>query len=254
MFATCLVEYHDTQVGKDLVKVYERNDIPCSLPEGTTCCGAPYLHQGNVDAFEKAARSNVTALAQSIRSAQAEGLDPAVVVPQPTCGYVLKFDYKDYLGGADAELVAEHTYDTSEYLMKVHKERKAEGGGLDMDFAGKVPATTTYHAPCHLRAQNVGLRSRDLMKLTGTKLTVVAECSGVDGTWGLRETNVAIARGVAKKMANTIEKADSEALTGDCSLANGGIARKPGGSRFTRCPLSLGRTDWIHNESTPHPR
>lgn len=228
VFATCLVEYHDTQVGKDLVKVYERNDIPCSLPEGTACCGAPYLHQGNVDAFEKAARSNVTALAQSIRSAQAKGLDPAVVVPQPTCGYVLKYDYKDYLGGADAELVAEHTYDASEYLMKVHKERKAEGGGLDLDFTGEVPATTTYHAPCHLRAQNVGLKSRDLMKLTGTKLTVVAECSGVDGTWGLRETNVAIARGVAKKLANAIDKADSEALTGDCSLANGGIVLETG--------------------------
>jgi Fe-S oxidoreductase len=237
VFATCLVEYHDTQVGKDLVRVYERNDIPCSLPDGVSCCGAPYLHQGNVDAFERAGRANVTALARSIREAVANGLDPAIVVPQPTCGYVLKYDYKDYIGGSDAELVAEHTYDASEYLMKVHREGKAEGHGLDVQFDGEVPATTTYHAPCHLRAQNVGLKSRDLMKLTGTKLVVVAECSGVDGTWGLRESNVTIARSVAKKLAKSIDKADSEALTGDCSLANGGIVLETG--RMPVHPLSF---------------
>ena len=75
------------------------------------------------------------------------------------------------------------------------------------------------------------------MKLTGTKLTVVAECSGIDGTWGLRESNVEIARGVAKKMADAITKADSEAVAGDCSLANGGIVLETG--RTPVHPLSF---------------
>lgn len=228
VFATCQVEYSDTQVGKDLVRVYERNGIGCSLPEGASCCGAPQLHQGDMDGFIETGRRNVTALANAIRAQQAAGNDPAVVVPQPTCSYVLKFDYPDYVTGPDASLVAEHTYDAAEYLMKVHRDRKADGGGLDTDFSGDIPATTTYHAPCHLRAQNVGLKSRDLMKLTGTKLTVVAECSGIDGTWGLRATNVSIARGVAKKMATAIDKAGSEAVAGDCSLANGGIELETG--------------------------
>jgi Fe-S oxidoreductase len=150
-------------------------------------------------------------------------------VPQPTCGYVLKKDYVDYVGGPDAQLVAEHTYDAAEYLMKVHREDKDAGGeGLDTDFTGEVPATTTYHAPCHLRAQNIGLKSRDLLKLTGTKITLVAECSGIDGTWGLREENLELSRKVASKMAAAIEKADSEAVAGDCSLANGGIVLETG--------------------------
>lgn len=238
VFATCLVEYQDTQVGKDLVRVYERNGLPCQLPEGTQCCGAPLLHQGDVEGFVAAGEKNIAALAASIRKVEAAGGEAAIVVPQPTCGYVLKYDYKDYVGGPDAELVASRTYDASEYLMAVHKERKADGGvGLDTEFTGDVPATTTYHAPCHLRAQNVGLKSRDLMKLTGTKLTVVAECSGIDGTWGLRESNVEIARGVAKKMADAITKADSEAVAGDCSLANGGIVLETG--RTPVHPLSF---------------
>ena len=238
VFPTCLVEYQDTRVGKDLVGVFEHNGIACEVPEGQVCCGAPVLHQGDVEGFTKAARKNIALLARWIRTQRGRGEEPAVVVPQPTCGYILKKDYLDYVGGPDAELVAAHTYDAAEYLMKVHKDDKDAGGeGLDREFAGHVPETTTYHAPCHLRAQNVGLKSRDLMKLTGTKITLVAECSGIDGTWGLRESNVTIARGVATKMADAIKKADSEAVAGDCSLANGGIVLETGAQPVH--PLSL---------------
>ena len=234
VFPTCLVEYQDTIVGKDLVRVYERNGIECQLPEGQVCCGAPALHQGDVEGFRANAEKNIAVLSSALRAAAGHGEDLAIVVPQPTCGYILKKDYVDYVGGADAELVAAHTHDASEYLVAFHK---AEGTQLDTDFAGTVPATTTYHAPCHLRAQNVGLKSRDLMKLTGTKITVVAECSGIDGTWGLRAENLEISRKVATKMANDITRANGEAVAGDCSLANGGIVLETG--RQPQHPLSL---------------
>jgi Fe-S oxidoreductase len=64
-----------------------------------------------------------------------------VVSWKEPCGYVLKSDYIVYVGGPDAELVAERTYDAAEYLMRVHK---AEGTTLDTDFGGHVPATVTY--------------------------------------------------------------------------------------------------------------
>ena len=177
-----------------------------------------------------------TRLARLARQAHvaARGEEPAVVVAQPTCSYVLKFDYPDYLGGEDADLVAAHTYDAAEYLWQVHK---GEGPGLDREFPGEVPAEVTYHAPCHLRAQNVGLKSRDLLKLTGAKVTVVAECSGIDGGWGLREVNYPASRKVAAKMAKAIDKAGGDAVAGDCHLANGGIVQETG--RTPVHPLSL---------------
>ena len=233
VFPTCIVEYQNPQVGKDLVRVYERNGISCSVPSGQVCCGAPWLHSGDVDNFTEQGRKNVAVLAGAIREAQAKGDDPAVVVPQPTCGYVLKHDYTDYIGGEDAELVAAHTYDTSEYLMKVHK---GEGTELDRDFPGEVPAEVTYHAPCHLRAQNIGLKSRDLVKLTGAKIKVVAECSGIDGTWGYRRDNYEMSRKVARKMATAIERAGGDVVVGDCHLANGGIVQETG--REPQHPLS----------------
>ncbi len=225
LFPTCQVEYQNVGIGQDLVKVCEHNSVECRLPEGQVCCGAPHLHQGNVEAFVEQARTNISVLAAAIKAADAVGDHLEVIVPQPTCGYVLKKDYVDYVGGPDARLVADRTKDAAEYLVALHK---AENTSLDTEFTGEVPATVTYHAPCHLRAQNIGLRSRDLMKLTGAKVSVVAECSGIDGTWGLRAENLDISRKVARKMAEAIERADSEIVTGDCSLANGGIALETG--------------------------
>jgi Fe-S oxidoreductase len=225
LFPTCLVEYQNVGVGHDTVKVYERNGIECTLPAGMACCGAPSLHQGDVETFRDQAGKNVRILADTVRAAESAGDDLHIVVPQPTCGYILKNDYPDYIGGADAALVASHTRDVAEYLWELHK---GEATSLDTDFAGHVPATTTYHAPCHLRAQNIGLKSRDVLKLTGTKITLVAECSGIDGTWGLRAENLEIARGVAQKMAAAVDRANSDAVAGDCSLANGGIVLETG--------------------------
>jgi glycerol-3-phosphate dehydrogenase subunit C len=228
VFPTCLVEYQTPQVGKDLVRVYERNRIECSVAEGAGCCGAPFLHSGDIDAFTRAAVRNVAALAERVRA----GDD--IVVPQPTCSYVLKKDYVDYVGGPDARLVAEHTFDSSEYLMKVHK---AEGTSLDTEFTGDVPENVTYHTPCHLRAQNIGLKSRDLMKLTGTKIKLVQQCSGIDGMWGLRAENLELSKQVGSKLGEEIRNAGGDVVAGDCHLANGVIVEETG--RTPQHPLSV---------------
>jgi Fe-S oxidoreductase len=231
VFPTCLVEYQETRIGKDLVHVYERNGIECSVSEAG-CCGAPWLHAGDIQHFTKVAEQNVKVLAAEVR----RGTE--IVVPQPTCGYVLKKDYLDYVGGPDAELVAANTYDAAEYLMKVHK---TEGSELDTNFTGIVPENVTYHTACHLRAQNIGFKSRDLMKLTGAKVKLVQQCSGIDGMWGLRSENEQISIPIAKKLADQIEKAGGgqpgNVVTGDCNLANTAIAEQTGAKAIH--PISM---------------
>jgi len=217
VFPTCLVEYHAPAVGRDLVRVYERNGVECVVAY-PGCCGAPYLHSGDIERFEKAAVANVKALA----AVAGDGTD--IVVPQPTCAYVLKRDYVDYAPGSDAQLVAEHTYDAAEYLMKLHKD----GSSLDLAFPGDVPRTITYHTPCHLRAQNIGLKSRDLMKLTGARITLVQQCSGIDGWWGLREENAELSLAVSAKLGDEVSGTDGEVVAGDCHLANTAITEQTG--------------------------
>ena len=219
IFPTCLVEYQEPRIGHDMVKVYEHNGISCTLSSSTNCCGAPYLHSGDMDTFTKVAAKNVLALVKDVRA----GKD--IVVPQPTCSYILKKDYVDYVGGPDAKLVSEHTYDAAEYLMLIHT---TEGKSLDTNFKGIIPETVTYHTPCHLRAQNIGLKSRDLMKLTGAKIKLVQQCSGIDGMWGLRAENAQLSIPIAEKLGKMITEANGDVVTGDCHLANTAINEQTG--------------------------
>ena len=209
------------------MKVYERNGIECTNTNAG-CCGAPWLHSGNVKEFTKVAEKNIKTLAAEVRA----GTD--IVVPQPTCSYIIKKDYLDYVGGPDAELVAEHTYDAAEYLMVVHK---GDDTSLDTDFTGELLGEITYHTPCHLRAQNIGFKSRDLMKLTGAKVKLVQQCSGVDGMWGFRAGNEDISIPIAKKLGDQITKAGGDAVAGDCHLANTAIVEQTG--REARHPLQI---------------
>ena len=159
VFPGCLVEYRSTQVGHDLVEVYERNGIECANA-AAGCCGAPWLHNGHVDQFAWVATANVRSLARQIRDGGAD-----IIVAEPTCGHVVKHEYVrhvDERSRGDAELVAQHTFDASEYLMRLHAE-----GRLDTDFGGAVPERITYVPAAHLLAQRIGEPARELLELTG---------------------------------------------------------------------------------------
>ncbi len=172
----------------------------------------PYLDAGDITGFTKNAKKNVEILSDQI----GKGFD--IVVPQPTCGYVLKKDYVDYLGTKEAQIVADNTYDVSEYLMKQHKIDP-----LDKNFEGQTFESITWHQPCHYGAQNMGPQSSHLMKLTGAKVAMTNKCSAIDGTWGLRAENVDMAKKIAKPLMDFVEKKDSELIAGDCNLANTAI-------------------------------
>lgn len=223
VFATCLVEYHDVPVGRDLVRVYERNGIECALA-AAGCCGVPWLDAGDVEHFTAVVDQNVGILADAIRAGGGD-----IVVPEPTCSYVVKREYPrhcDPRRRADAELVAEHTFDAVEYLMKIHRQDDTR---LDTDFTGEVPEQVTYHAACHLRAQGTGTTSRDLLELVGAHVEVVDECAGIGGLWGLRSENEALATSAASQLAAQVEAGRPGAIVaGNCSLANAAIAEQTG--------------------------
>jgi Fe-S oxidoreductase len=228
VFPTCVIEYQRPAIGRDLVKVYEHNGVGCSLVEGARCCGAPWLHAGDHTRFEAQARANLGPL----RAAVAAGRD--IVVAQPTCGYVLKHDYPEHLRDAAADEVAARTFDATEYLWRLHK---SETGELVTVFPGHVPESIAYHAPCHLQAQRIGLRSRDLLRLTGAKVTAITKCSGIDGTWGYRAEHYEEARQVARPLAGAVTGSGAEVVAGDCALANGAIEEETG--RVPRHPLEV---------------
>jgi Fe-S oxidoreductase len=99
-----------------------------------------------------------------------------------------------------------------------HIHAVAKAGHLQRAFANPL-GKVAYHAPCHLRHQNIGFKSRDLLRWAGGDVTLVDACSGVDGTWGMQKRFHDESLKVASKMLERISAAEPDHVSTDCPLA-----------------------------------
>jgi len=125
----------------------------------------------------------------------------AILTAVPSCTLMFKQETAaDVSRRPGGQAVAEAMFDPFEYLVLRHKD-----GMLKTDFKqplGKV----SYHVPCHLRVQNMGQKTRELLEMIpATKVTTVERCAGHDGTWGVKseyfEHSMKIGRPVFRQMA-----------------------------------------------------
>jgi glycerol-3-phosphate dehydrogenase subunit C len=206
LFVTCSVDFNDPATGKATVAVLERNGVNVSLP-AQRCCGMPYLDGGAVKEAKALISDNVKSLAEEVR----QGRD--IVVPGPTCSYMLKQEYPWLDGSEDANLVASHTRDLFEYLAGLHA-----AGRLDTRFP-HAPAKIAYQLPCHLKAQNMGTKSADLLRLTGATVETIERCSAVDGTWGMKKEYFELSMKLAAPLFKDVREAEATRVATDCPLA-----------------------------------
>jgi Fe-S oxidoreductase len=228
LFWTCYVNWNDPEIGKACVRVLDKNDVAIAAPP-QVCCGMPSLDQGNVDAFLERARENVAALKPHVDAGR------TIVVPQPTCGYVLKSEYVNLLGGDDAKAVAAKTMDICEYLMKLEGE-----GKLDKSFppTEKGQGPVSYHLPCHLQAQNIGYKSRDVMRLIPkTRVILNEKCTAHDGTWAMKKEHFHDSLRLGKKCFDQVEESEPRVVASDCPLA--GIQIQQGTGRRVWHPIQI---------------
>ncbi|MFQ5991301.1 MAG: heterodisulfide reductase-related iron-sulfur binding cluster [Nitrospiraceae bacterium] len=206
LFASCMVNYQATDVGKAAVQVLERNGVEVAVPE-QQCCGMPSFDIGDTGSIVKAAKANLA----SLRSWLDAGYD--VVSPVPSCSLMLKREYPSLLPGDDAKNLSERTFDICEYLMRLKRS-----GSLVTDFPHN-PGRVVYQIPCHLRDQNIGFKSKDLMELTGAQVTLIERCSGHDGTWGAKVEFFDLSMKIADKVVREIEQTPADLVASDCPLA-----------------------------------
>ncbi len=229
LFHTCVVNYNEPQIGKAAVRVFQKNDIEVCDPPGQRCCGMPYLDAGRVEEALGHFRDNVKTLLPYVR----QGYD--IVIPEPTCGMMLKKEYADYLQGEEREQaleVSKRVYDLSEYLVKLNNE-----GRLSRDFkfdVGKV----AYHQPCHLKYQAIGAKSIELLRLAGAQVVFIDKgCSGHDGTWAMKEEYFDLAQRVARGLHRGVNESNAGIVATDCSLA--GLQIQQGTGRVTTHPIEV---------------
>jgi Fe-S oxidoreductase len=206
LFGSCMVNYQATDVGKATIQVLEKNGVYVVVPE-QRCCGMPAFDLGDAAAIQQAASVNITSFLPWVE----QGYD--IVVPVPSCSLMWKREYPEIVGGEEVRRVAERTFDISEYLMKLKRE-----GALATDFQQK-PGRVAYQVPCHLRDQNIGFKSKELMECAGAQVEVIEKCSGHDGAWSAKTEFFPLSMLIAKKAIRAIEQAPADLVASDCPLA-----------------------------------
>lgn len=207
LFYTCSVQWNVPKVGHAAVEVLERNGFTVFAPE-LKCCGMPALDGGDVPRATSWAKHDIEVLLPYVEA----GCD--VLSPGPTCSYMMKKEWPDYVGSEAAEKVAKHSFDLMEYLFLLRKD-----GKLKEDFSVDV-GSIGYHVPCHLKVQKIGFRSRDVMKrLPGAEITLVDKCSCMDGTWGMKTEYYELSKKGAQPLLEQLTEHKPKTLSSDCLIA-----------------------------------
>jgi Fe-S oxidoreductase len=215
LYGTCFVNWNKPAVGQAAFRVLRHNDCKVAAP-GHRCCGMPAIDNGDMDHARAAARENVEALLPYVN----DGYTIAVV--NPTCSLMLREEYPELLDdpaqpelAAAAKTVAGATRDLGEYLFGLRQQ-----GLFKEDFQSTPAGDVAYHAPCHLRMQNVGFRGRDLMRrIPDVKPRLVAECCGHDGTWAMKTEFFELSLKNGEKAFSGMKDIAADVWASECPLA-----------------------------------
>jgi glycerol-3-phosphate dehydrogenase subunit C len=229
LFTTCYGNRNDPRINEDLVAVFEHNDIPVTLVAQERCCGMPRLELGDLESVARQKEHNIPQLIRAIDS----GLD--IVAPIPSCVLMFKQELPlMFPDDTEVQRVAKRIFDPFEYLMYRHR-----AGLLRTDFKrslGKV----SYHVPCHLRVQNIGLKTRDVLRLVpDTTVDAIERCSGHNGTYGVKKEFRAASMKIGRPVIQRVQSAGAEHYASDCPMAGEQIQSGLEGGGEPEHPLTL---------------
>jgi glycerol-3-phosphate dehydrogenase subunit C len=208
IYATCFVDYNQPDTAVAAARVLARQGVEAVLvyPE---CCGMPQLEAGDLaDVAGRAER-----VSKAFGAYVEDGYD--VVALTASCGLMMKFEWPLMLPeNHGVGRLAAATRDISEYVVELSRTfGLAEG-------LGPVPGGVTVHHACHARAQNMGAKSAEMLRLIpDTDVQLVERCSGHGGTFGVMKDTHQVARKVGRPAARQIAAKGKDNLCSDCPLA-----------------------------------
>jgi glycerol-3-phosphate dehydrogenase subunit C len=208
IFATCFINYNNPKIGSLFRKILALNGVESEIvyPE---CCGMPQLERGDLNTITGKARRVTRELAEWV------GRGYTVVALVPSCALMLKFEWPLLLpDNPTVRLVGDHTADLSEYIVDIAKNEGLAGSLKALESG------VTLHLACHSRAQNMGMKGAEMLRLIpGIQVKVVERCSGHGGLWGVKQANFDAAIKVGRPAARRVIEQGSSFVASECPLA-----------------------------------
>lgn len=208
LYATCFTDYNAPGTAAAAAAVLARQGVE-SVFAYPACCGMPQLEGGDIAEVARRAEQVTAALLPLVD----QGHD--VVALTASCGLMLKFEWPLILPeNEDVKRLAAATRDISEYIVELARDY-----GLAPGLSAPAGGITLHHA-CHARAQNMGAKSAQMLRLIpDAKVDLIERCSGHGGTFGVLKETRPLAVKVGKPTARQVKQKDNETLCSDCPLA-----------------------------------
>jgi glycerol-3-phosphate dehydrogenase subunit C len=158
-------------------------------------------------------------IAADLTPAIDEGCDIVALIP--SCALMLKFEWPLILPeDAAVKKLAAATFDLSEYIVDIARDEGLAPG------LGPIDGGVSVHLACHARAQNMGQKAAEMLRLLpDTKVSVIERCSGHGGSWGVLEENFETALKVGKPVVRQALKNATRFVASECPLAGMHIAQ-----------------------------
>ena len=208
LYATCFVNYNKPDTGVLAQRILAKNGVATTALH-PHCCGMPQLEQGLMDEVADYAKIVAKAFRLQVDAGK------HVIALTPSCALMMKFEWPLILpDDEDVAALAGATRDITEYIVDIAKNE-----GL-VDGLSALPEPVALHLACHARAQNMGQKAAEMLRLIpDADLKVIERCSGHGGSWGVMEEYFETAIKVGRPVARQAKDLGSRFVASECPLA-----------------------------------
>jgi len=206
-FADFFANYMDPSIALATVEVLHHQGIEVYVPPQQASCGIAPLVCGDVETAQALAAKNLRILGDLARAGY------TIVCSEPTAAVTFRVDYLDLLDDPDVRLVGERTRELTSFLWDLHGQ-----GRLQTDFQ-PLPLTVGHHVPCHVKALGQGVHGPGLLSLIPQLrvVTIDVSCSGMAGTFGLKEENFETSLAAGEPMLRRFREEHLHFGSSECS-------------------------------------
>ena len=208
IYSTCFVNFNKKNTGVAALKVLKKNGV--EVQEAYPgCCGMPFLEQADLPKVVEQAKKVSKDLLEWVEKGY------QIITLTASCGLMLKFEWPLLLSNNEnIKKLSKSVSDIDEYIVDIaQNEGLAEG-------LQEIDGGVTVHNACHARAQNMGIKARDMLKfIPNIKMDVVERCAGHGGTFGVMKGTYDLAVKVGRPTARQIKNKNNKYMASDCPLA-----------------------------------
>lgn len=219
-FLDIFARYCEPALARAVVRILHRHNIEVAIPPQRSCA-LPAIGRGALAIARRTIAANLTRLEPYVRQGY------RIVCSEPSAAMCIRRDWPELATNRLAADVAAATIDLGELLAELRRT-----GRLQTNLS-PLPGQyqhLAYHAPCHLKAQQIGLPMLELLKMI-PGLTIQhldRGCCGIAGTFGWERDNYDLSLQIGRPAIDALADAEATVGVSECSTCRMQLAQATG--------------------------